>query len=100
MTKAIETIRLIEGMPDSALPSNILTACRVRHERHRQDKIDVALATANLVLNGFSSSGGDVLTAVGHMFTEDELTEIREEREEQRQVALQRAQVMRMRMMK
>jgi len=85
-------------MPGTARPSTILTACRVRHERRRKDKIDLALATANLVLGGFSSQSSDTLDAVAHMFTEDELDAIREEREERQQIAIQQAHLARLRM--
>lgn len=85
-------------MPATARPSQILTACRVRYERKRQDKIDIALATANLVLGGFSSQPSDTLDAVGHMFTEDEIGAIREEREERQQIAIQKAQLAKLRL--
>jgi len=84
-------------MPLTASPRLALQSARIRYERRRQDKIDVALATANLVLGGFSQ-GADTLDAVKHMFTEDEITRIREEREERQQVAYQQAQIAQMRL--
>ena len=97
MTDAIETISLIEGMPATASPSKIITASRIRFERRRQDKIDLAMATANLVLGGFSA-GSDPISAVAHLFTKDEIEEIREDREERQQMAIQQAQLAMLRM--
>lgn len=85
-------------MPETARPSTVLTACRVRHEQKRQDKIDIALAISNLVLGGFSSQGTDTLDALAHLFTENELSDIREEREERQQIALQQAQLAQLRL--
>jgi len=53
----------------------------------------LAMATANLVLGGFSSQPSDTLDAIAHMFTEDEIGAIREEREERQQIAIQKAQL-------
>ena len=81
-------ITLIEGLPSGARPSQIVLAARIRRERSRQDKIDLALATANLVLGGFSSTS-DTLEAVKHLFTEDEYDQLRQEREERHELAEQ-----------
>lgn len=92
MTEAIQTICLVEGMPLNAPPSLVMKSARIRYERRRQDKIDISMATANLILGGFSSTS-DTLDAVAHMFTEDEIEQIREEREERQQLAYQQAQL-------
>lgn len=97
MTDAIETISLIEGLPLGASPSKIMTACKVRRETKRQDKIDISLAIANLILGGFSASS-DTLSAVAHMFTEDEMEQLRQEQEDRREIAIQRAQLESLRM--
>lgn len=68
---------------------------RIRRERSRQDKIDLALATANLVLGGFSSSS-DTLEAVKHLFTEDEYDQLKREREERHELAEQQRMLMAM----
>lgn len=81
-----------------ARPSAVMLSARIRHERNRQDKIDVSLATANLILAGFCSNT-DVLSAVAHMFTEDEIAQIRQEQEDRAQLAVQQAQLARLRMM-
>lgn len=85
-------------MPSDAAPSMILAAARIRRDRRRQDKIDLALATANLILAGFSTKPHDTLDAVAHMFTEDELKTIRQEQEERRELANQQAQLMKLRL--
>ena len=84
-------------MPLTASPSLIVQAARIRYERSRQDKIDISLATANLILGGFSS-GSDTLDAVAHLFSEDELRRIKEEREERQELAAQQAQLLALRM--
>ena len=87
---------MVEGWPVTARPSAVLQSARIRYERHRQDKIDVAVAIANLVLGGFSTTPQDPLTAVAHLFTDEELTQIKQEREEREQMAVQQAQIMRL----
>jgi hypothetical protein len=86
-------------MPLGATPSKVVLAARIRHERRRQDKIDLALATANLVLGGFSNKPVDTLNAVQHMFTEDEIQQIKEDRKEREEYAAQAAQIARLRAM-
>lgn len=98
MSDAIETICLAEGMPLNAHPSAVVRSARIRYERRRQDKIDISLATANLILAGFCSNT-DTLSAVAHMFTEDEIAQIRQDQEDRRQLAVQQAQLMQLRMM-
>ncbi len=85
-------------MPLGGRPSSIVLASQIRHEKERQDKIDVSLATANLVLAGFSTTPTSILDAVAHMFTEDELETIKEEQEARRQFAIEEAQLTALRM--
>jgi len=85
-------------MPLDAAPSMILTAARVRRDRKRQDKIDIALATANLILAGFSTKPHETLDAVSHLFTDEELKQIRQEREERNELAAQQAQLLKLRL--
>lgn len=92
MSDAVKTISLIEGMPAEASPNMILTACSIRRERSRQDKIDLALATANLILGGFSGKG-DTLEACRHMFTDEEFETMVADRAERKQTAVRRAQI-------
>lgn len=98
MTDAIETISLTEGMPLGASPSNILSACSIRRERTRQDKIDISLATANLILGGISGRM-DTLESVRHMFTDEEYEEILAERGIRRERASRLAQIEKLRRM-
>ena len=92
MTDAFQTLSLVEGLPIEVRPSILLSACEIRREKHRQDKIDVALATSNLILGGFSEKA-DPLEAVKHMFTDEEYKQVIIEREEQRQRAIRIAQI-------
>ena len=93
MTDAIQTISLIEGMSfEGASPSTILTATAIRREKERQEMIDVALATANLILGGFSGRY-DTLEACKHMFTNEEYEQIIRERSENRERSVRQAQI-------
>lgn len=84
-------------MPLEARPSLIVQSARIRYERIRQDKIDVALATANLILGGFGANN-DTLSAVAHLFTEDEIKQIRNEQEERKQLIIQQEQLAKLRL--
>jgi len=83
-------------MPLGASPNLIMDACAIRREKQRQDKIDLALATANLVLGGFSNKA-DTLEACRHMFTDEEYNEIISERAERKDRAVRAAQIEKLR---
>lgn len=92
MTDTVQTICISEGMPSGASPSLTLTALQIRREKERQDKIDIALATANLILGGFAGKG-DTLEAVRHMFTDEEVERILTERGRAKEQSSRMAQI-------
>ena len=98
MTDAIQIISLSEGMPlHGVLPSNIIKAIRIRRDRARWDNVSFALTLSNLVLGGFSDKAQDPLKAIAPMFTEDEMAELIEEREQQERKAMEEYQLARLR---
>ena len=70
----------------------ILSAVAIRREKERQERIDLALATANLILGGFSNRY-DTLDACRHMFTNEEYDRIVSERSQRKNDAARRAQI-------
>lgn len=96
MTDSINALALAEGMPTTADPSAILTACRIRRERTRWDNIALATTISNMVLSGFSEKRRDPLDNLSAMFTEEELDALRAERARQEQLRMETMQIERL----
>lgn len=97
MTEAIRIIALSEGLPETTRPSLLLPAVRIRRDRRRWEDISLGIVTANMILGGFSERRGDPLDKVAVMFTEEELADLRAQREEAELRVLEEQQLARLR---
>lgn len=92
MKDTIETISLVEGMPRDAPPSQIILATRIRKEKSRQERIELAVGISNLILGGLSGKG-DATTALRHMFTDKEYKDLLEQQNDRKELANQMQQL-------
>ena len=83
-------------MPETADPSLIMTACRIRRERTRWDSIALATTISNMVLSGFSEKRRDPLDNLTAMFTPEEIEMLRRERAQQEQSRMETMQIERL----